>query len=102
MNKEFMVTKADGTKMAARQLATFAHYIENVQFRFVVTQLPGELPAVTHRASGLKLTGLQVGEIMAARNDHKVAGSVAVDRIVKQHGGARVASKLREQEVKAP
>jgi hypothetical protein len=47
----FMVKSSDGGKIEAEQLATFAHYIQQEQFRFVVTRVPGDATVgLTHLA----------------------------------------------------
>jgi hypothetical protein len=93
--KTFPIKNADGTTVQAEQLATFVHYIQAVQFRFVVTRGPGQqLPVVTHRASGLQVCALTVGDCMAALNDYKVAGQFALDNLIARVGAPRVRSVL--------
>ncbi|SEJ85483.1 hypothetical protein [Achromobacter sp. NFACC18-2] len=98
MQKTFKVDTASGPVEAA-QHATFAHYIQGVQFRFVVTQMPGEhLPSVTHRASGKRVTSITVGDLSAALNDHKLAGKAALEAVIRRAGEARVRSVLAAAE----
>ncbi|WP_396328518.1 hypothetical protein [Burkholderia anthina] len=96
----FMVADADGNRtLEAEQLATFAHYIQGVQYRFVVTKLPHEhVGSVTHRASGSKVCSLTVNGMLAALNDAKVAGEAELTKLIARHGEARVASVLRAAE----
>lgn len=102
MPTTFMVAGPDGPKsIEAKQLATFAYYIEQVQFRFVVTELPGRLPDVTHRHSGLRVCGIELTTLSACRNDPLEAGKLALKRIIEAKGEARVASALRAAEAAA-
>ena len=97
--KTFEVKGKGGESLVAEQLATFAHYIGGVQFRFVVTKLPHEaLPCVTHRASGSRVCGITANALIASLNDAKVAGISAIKQLCEKHGEARVASVLRAAE----
>ncbi|SPA25913.1 conserved hypothetical protein [Cupriavidus taiwanensis] len=100
MKKTFLVAGTDGSKtIEAEQLATFAHYIQNVQYRFVVTRVPGDNSiGVTHRNSGKRVCTIAYGSVAAAANDYKVAGLSALQALVTKVGEARVASALRAAE----
>lgn len=100
--KTFMVAGRDGERtIPAEQLATFAHYIQGEQFRFVVTRLPGQAVAkVTHRASGMGVAEIRHSAIVAARLDWAVAGRSAVDELVERLGAARVRSVIAAKEPK--
>lgn len=98
--KTFMVADIDGNKtIEAEQLATFAYYIQQCQFRFVVTQTPrSNTIAVTHRDSGKRVTVVEHVSIMAARGDHKLAGQGALKALIDRAGEARVRSVLAAAE----
>lgn len=98
--KTFMVKGADGKPIEARQLATFAYYLQGEQFRFVVTELPLQLPGVTHRASGSRVCLLTPLEIQAARGDYADAGKRALKKVIDRAGEARVRSALAAAEGK--
>ncbi|MCW3649140.1 hypothetical protein K6Y74_38655 [Burkholderia cenocepacia] len=99
-SKTFKVSGTNGSlSLEAQQLATFAHYINQQQFRFVVTQLPNEAtPSLTHRASGLRVTKISLTAIQAARGDYKVAAVSELKRVIEHVGEARLASSLRKAE----
>lgn len=100
MKKTFLVAGPDGAKtIEAEQLATFAHYIQNIQYRFVVTRVPGNNTiGVTHRNSGKRVCAIPYGSVTAAVNDYKVAGVAALQDLIGKVGEARVASALRAAE----
>lgn len=101
--KTFMVADANRSRtLVARQLATFAHYLEGIQFRFVVTQLPNDQVRLTHRATGTALTTVEWITLSACRGDHKNAGVLALKKLIERVGEARVASVLREAEAGVP
>lgn len=96
--KTFHVHGQNGQKVEARQLATLTHYIDSVQFRFVVTELPGTLPAVTHRLSGKRVCGIELSTLAAARSDYSAAGKAALTRFVEARDASRIAQVLRAAE----
>ncbi|MCA8065525.1 hypothetical protein [Burkholderia sp. AU38729] len=98
--KTFKVSGTNGSlSLEAKQLATFAHYINQQQFRFVVTQLPHEVtPSLTHRASGLRVASIPFIAIQAAAGDYKVAALSELQRLIERVGEARLASSLRKAE----
>lgn len=97
--KTFMVAGSNRARtLPAQQLATFAHYLQGVQFRFVVTQLPNDQVRVTHRASGSSVTAVEWSTLSACRGDHKGAGVMALKKLIDRVGEARIASVLRETE----
>ena len=97
--KKFKVHSTGSAELEADQLATFAYYLQSVQFRFVVTHLIGDaLPAVTHRASGKRVCGIDYATLAACRNDPLEAGKLALKKCIEKHGEARVASVLRAAE----
>ncbi|KWN06343.1 hypothetical protein WT83_27045 [Burkholderia territorii] len=101
--KTFMVADANRSRtLVARQLATFAHYLEGIQFRFVVTQLPNDQVRLTHRATGTALTTVEWITLSACRGDHKDAGIHALKELIERVGEARIASVLREAEAGVP
>lgn len=92
MPKTFTVTGANGAKIEAEQIATFAHYVQNIQFRFVVTRVPGAAEmAVTERTSGKSACKLPV---MTLQSDALEAGKKALDALIAKHGAPRVRSVL--------
>lgn len=99
MTKKFMVKGVNGP-IEADQLATFTYYIQNIQFRFVVTKLPGQEPVVTHRLSGLKVVPVSVYATLG-RRDWVTAGKAALDALIEHHGEARVYSVLKAAEADA-
>jgi hypothetical protein len=98
--RKFMCQAADRSRtLEAEQLATFAHYIQGAQFRFVVTKLPGEVVgSVTHRASGARVCSIPVVSLQASRGDVKVAAVSELKKAIERAGEARVASVLRTAE----
>lgn len=94
--KTFMVADNAGNKtIEAQQLATFAHYIQNIQFRFVVTRAPGiNTIALTHRDSGKRVAEITHNSIQAAVGDYKLAGQAALKALLDRAGEARVRSVL--------
>ncbi|MFG7180679.1 hypothetical protein ACGYQ5_14220 [Burkholderia pseudomallei] len=97
-SKTFAVNGTDGQKLDAEQLATFAHYIGNEQFRFVVTRLPGQHAVLTHRASGSKVVEIPYMAQFASLGDYTVAGKAELEKLIARVGAARVASVLRGAE----
>ncbi|KGC20292.1 hypothetical protein DM48_7853 [Burkholderia gladioli] len=96
MIQTFMVADMNGGRsIKAVQLATFAHYIEGVQFRFVVTRLP--VPSsigVTHRDSGKRVCELSDDAIAAAAGDYVVAARGELGKLIQRVGTARMRSVL--------
>lgn len=94
--KTFMVADAEGNKtIEAEQLGTFAFYIQAVQHRFVVTQIPGTATvALTDRASGKKVRTISHTSIQAALGDYVVAGKGELQKLIDAVGAARVRSVL--------
>lgn len=86
MAKTFKILSGN-TKLEVPQLATFTHYLNNVQFRFVVTKIPGDVAAVTHRASGKRVCAIPDMTMLAALGDAAAAGKRALDALVAQKGG---------------
>lgn len=98
--KTFKIKNAkSGELIDAEQLATFAGYVQNVQFRFVVTRLHslGDV-ALTHRASTMRVAVVTPSMIQAALGDYAAAGRLALDLLVQSKGAARVAAALRAAE----
>jgi hypothetical protein len=98
--RKFMCQAADRSRtLEAEQVTTFAHYIQNAQFRFVVTKLPGEVVgSITHRASGARVCSIPVVSLQAARGDIKLAAVSELKKVIARAGEARVASVLRTAE----
>lgn len=97
--KEFLVAGLNGRTIIAFQLATFAHYIENIQFRFVVTQIPGAAEVVlTHRNSGRRVCAVPHISIQAAAGDYVVAARGELEKVIERAGAARVRSVLAAAE----
>lgn len=91
MTKTFMVAGADG-KIEAEQITTFAHYVQSIQFRFVVTRIPGAPEiAVTERTSGKSVCKLPV---MTLQTNAKAAAVSALEATIAKYGEARVRSVL--------
>ncbi|WP_156509268.1 hypothetical protein [Ralstonia mannitolilytica] len=98
MSKTFKVAGADGP-IEAEQLGTFAYYIQNIQFRFVITKLPGMPTAdVTHRVSGKRLCAIPFTALQAAVGDYVVAGKGELRNLIDRVGEARVRSVLAAAE----
>ena len=89
-----------GTGMVdAEQLATFAHYVQGGQFRFVVTRLHPHLPImVTHRASTKAVCEVTPMGMMSANYDYAAAGRAALAKLIARVGEARVRSVLSSAE----
>lgn len=98
--KTFMVADSDGNKtIEAEQLATFAYYIQQGQFRFVVTRTPRtNTVAVTHRGSGKRVAEVPHISIQAALGNYKLAGQGALKALIDRAGEARVRSVLAAAE----
>jgi hypothetical protein len=97
--KTFKVTTKQGDTIEIEQLATFAHYIQNEQFRFVVTREAPSLPlVVTHRASGKRVTDITPSQQMASLGDLVGAAKLAIGALIAKAGEARVRSVLSAAE----
>jgi hypothetical protein len=97
--KTFKVTTKQGDTIELEQLATFAHYIQNEQFRFVVTREAPSLPiVVTHRASGKRVTDITPSQQMASLGDLVGAAKLAIGALIAKAGEARVRSVLSAAE----
>ena len=97
--KTFKVTTKQGDTIEIEQLATFAHYIQNEQFRFVVTREAPSLPlVVTHRASGKRVTDITPSQQMASLGDLVGAAKLALGALIAKAGEARVRSVLSAAE----
>lgn len=94
--KTFMVADKDGQKtLATEQLATFAHYIQSIQFRFVVTRTAADnTVSLTHRDSGKRVAVIPFTSIQASLGDYKLAGQSALKSLIGKVGEARVRSVL--------
>jgi hypothetical protein len=94
--KTFMVADADGNKVIeAEQLATFAYYIQQIQFRFVVTRFGRDnTVALTDRASGKRVAAIPFTAIQASLGDYAVAGKGELKKLIDRAGEARVRSVL--------
>lgn len=83
------------------QLGTFAEYINNVQYRFVVTREHPSLPiAVTHRMSGCRVCNISHLEQSASLGDIIGAAKLAIKHLIDAKGADRVAGVLRQAEEK--
>lgn len=92
---------ADGSveRQQAQQLGTFVEYIENEQFRFVVTHAPGAVhPAVTHRATGMRVVGISHLARAAAMGDVIRAGRSQLAKLIAEKGAKHVHDVLRHAE----
>lgn len=96
--KTFEVRNQRGEPTQAQQHATFTEYVQGERFRFVVTQIVGELPAVTHRASTKRVCYIKPIELAAALGDFEVAGKAALQEVIRDKGAARVRSVLDDAE----
>jgi hypothetical protein len=97
--KTFKVTTKQGDTIEIEQLATFAHYIQNEQFRFVVTREAPSLPlVVTHRASGKRVTDITPSQQMASLGDLVGAAKLAIGALIAKAGEAWVRSVLSAAE----
>ena len=95
--KTFKIKTNDGTMRECEQLATFAAYVQNIQFRFVVIK-DGFDVSLTHRNSGSRVARIDNGQIMAARGDYELAGRSALKSVIDRAGEARVRSVLSAAE----
>ena len=95
--KTFEVASAAGT-LSARQLGTFTHYIKGEQFRFVVTELPGELPVLTHRISRMRVCRITLTELAASRHNVVDAAKIALQKLIQNKGADRIHDVLRNAE----
>lgn len=99
MKKTFLVANSSGGKIQAEQLATFAHYIQSEQFRFVVTRIPGlNVAAVTHRHSGRRVCDVPSIGVQAAMGDWQRAGRNALEAFLASRDQQHVARTLRAAE----
>lgn len=97
--KTFMVADEEGGRtLPATQLASFTHYLNAIQFRFVVTQLRGEPFMVTHRASGREVCLLPARKLVACRGDYKDAGKLALLDLITDTGEDKVFAALKKLE----
>jgi hypothetical protein len=97
--KTFKVISKQGDTIELEQLATFAYYIQNEQFRFVVTREAPSLPlVVTHRASGKRVTDITPSQQMASLGDLVGAAKLAIGALIAKAGEARVRSVLAAAE----
>ncbi|SFD51628.1 hypothetical protein SAMN05216577_1285 [Pseudomonas citronellolis] len=94
----FKVRTADGVFVEAEQLATFTHYLQAVQFRFVVTRLHGGRPAVTHRVSGKWIADIPQSTLAACRGDYRDAGKLVLIDVIRRQGEERVCQALKRAE----
>lgn len=92
--KTFKVHISGGQFVEAQQLATFTRYLQGIQFRFVVTRMAGEQPAVTHRLSGKRVCWITHTEQAACLGRIKDAANLALDHLIQQHSEARLRSVL--------
>lgn len=86
------VKSKDGQPLFGEQLATFAEYVQGVQFRFIVVRFEGGTLSLTHRESGSRVAVLE--PIGRTANDLIQCGRSAIKALVKKHGEARVRSVL--------
>lgn len=96
--KTFPVKTGDGQTLQATQLATFTRYIKNVQFRFVVTQLPSQDPVVTHRATGMKVVDISPTMMASCRGNATDAGYATLTNFVTEKGEERIYEVLTKAE----
>lgn len=96
------VAGPDGQELEATQLATFTTYIKNVQFRFIVTRIDGSnTPAITHRATRMKVCDVPVHSAIANAGDWIATGRGALEDFIKRIGEDRIYSVLSEAERRA-
>jgi hypothetical protein len=95
--KTFTIQTTDGPREVV-QYATFTHYIQGQQFRFLVTRDMGDALRVTHRLSTKAVCIVTNTDMAACRFDYKDAGKLALDRLIKERGEARVRSVLAAAE----
>ena len=82
--KTFSVKTTNGEALEGEQLATFAHYVQGAQFRFVVLLMPDGSVSLTERGSGKRVSQLTFG------CDYVKTGKAVIDQLVEKHGAARV------------
>lgn len=83
----------------AEQIATFAHYIDGKQFRFIVTRVVGSnRVSVTHRASGKSVADVTFTSAQAHLGDMASAGRAVVDALVNRAAARHVAAILTAAE----
>lgn len=95
--KTFLVAIKDGETAPANQLATFTRYLDGVQFRFVVTQLPLEEPVVTHRLSRKRVCRIMRHQLACCSNV-KDAANLAINGLIHQFSETRLRAKLAAAE----
>jgi hypothetical protein len=104
--KTFPVVGLNGEKIDVEQLGTFAFYIKNIQFRFVVTRATDGFGAVvTHRATGMKVCNVDSGiSYQPAYLPTQVElAKMALERLIDRVGADRVYQVItdKEKELKA-
>jgi hypothetical protein len=93
--KTFKVPSKQGDTIELEQLGTFAFYIQNIQFRFVVTREAPAFPiVVTHRDSGKRVTDITHSQQMASLGDVVGAAKLALHALIEKAGESRVRSVL--------
>jgi len=93
------VAAPNGLKtVPAEQLATFAFYVGQKQFRFQVTRVAGCPPCVTHRASGKRVCDVPLHTLLHGSSDWKSAGQSAMQQLLARHGETRVETVLSAAE----
>jgi hypothetical protein len=96
--KTFTIMTAEGPKKV-EQVGTFVEYINNVQFRFVMTREAPSLPiAVTHRISGKRVCEVTNSQLMASLGDVVGAGKLAIHGLIQSKTADRVYAILRAAE----
>jgi hypothetical protein len=99
--RTFKITTKQGDTIELEQLATFTHYIQNEQFRFVVTREAPNFPiVVTHRASGKRVTDITPLQQMVSLGDLVGAARLAIGALIAKAGEARVKSVLAAAEAR--
>ena len=78
----------------ANCLAEFTYYIDNIAYKFFITQMTdGLTKSITHRESGYKVCNLSVAkELKLYRTAHSDVerAKVALDDVIAKHGAPRV------------
>lgn len=96
--KTFKIATQGGSK-EVEHLGTFAYYIKNIQFRFVITrEAPSLPPVVTHRMSGRRVVEIKYLEQAASLGDVVGAGRLALDHLIDRVGADRLFDVLRRAE----
>lgn len=99
--KTFAVAAQGGRCVEARQLAAFTYAVCGVVHRFVVTELPGTLPAVTHRASGKSVCTISLAYQAACQASARDAAKLALARLIERVGAQRLHDVLTRAEAEA-